>query len=389
MNILMLHNRYQMRGGEDESFESEVRMLREGGHKVECIILGNDCIRSASNSLIALRSIWSSPSYRLVESALDRGLFDVLHVQNFFPLFSPSVYYAAKKHGVPVVQTLRNYRLLCPGALFFREGSPCELCRDKVLKLPGIWHKCYRGSRLGSMTVAGMSALHGVIGTWDNAVDLYIALTEFARSKFIQAGFSPKKIAVKSNFVHPDPGPGRGESDYALYVGRLTTEKGIETLLTAWEDLKPQLKLKIVGEGPLEDHIRSRAAVSSFIDFCGAQNGDVVKGLMGSARMLVFPSEWYETFGRVAIESFSKGTPVVAARIGAIAEVVDDQRTGLLFEPGNPKDLLLKLQWVLDHPDQWTAMRANARSEYLRKYTADSNLHVLEGLYRSLCPTLN
>lgn len=381
LNILMLHNAYQIRGGEDESFATECRILRDAGHFVDTIHLHNDNIGQLGKFTVALRSIWSRPSYDLVEHKLRDGSFDILHVQNFFPLLSPSVYSAARKHHVPVVQTLRNYRLLCPGALFFREGRICEDCLGKTFKLPGIMHACYRNSHLGSLTVAAMGGVHEAIGTWQNDVDLYISLTEFARAKYIQAGFDPAKIVTKGNCVYPDPGVGPGDSGFVLFVGRLSSEKGIGTLLSAWAQLNPSITLKIVGTGPLSQQLHAASAQIPNVDWLGSRTPSQVYDLMGQALLTVFPSEWYETFGRVAIESFAKGTPVVASKIAGLAELVHHQRTGLLYQPGNAADLADKLRWCFDHPHELAQMRHQARDEYLHKHTAEANLKALLACY--------
>jgi glycosyltransferase involved in cell wall biosynthesis len=227
-----------------------------------------------------------------------------------------------------------------------------------------------------------MTAVHKLWGTWQKNVDLYISLTDFARNKFLEEGFAPERIVTKGNFVDPDPGPGTGKGDFVLFAGRLTREKGIETLLCAWKRLKPSCVLKIVGEGPLSETLRASTQHLPNIEWLGVRPSSEVSDLMGAAKLLVFPSEWYETFGRVAIESFAKGTPVIASRIGAIAEVVDDLSNGLLFEPGNAADLGLKLQWAFDHPGELQIMRAAAREAYLQKYSAEENCRRLIQCYR-------
>lgn len=381
MNILMLHNAYQIRGGEDESFDTECRILRDAGHFVETIHLHNEKVEETGKITVALQSIWSGPSYKLVDRRLCDRRFDVMHVQNFFPLLSPSVYAAARRHKVPVVQTLRNYRLLCPGGILFRDGRVCEDCVGKMFKYPSVLHACYRKSRLGSFTVAAMSGVHALLGTWQQDVDLYISLTEFARKKYIQAGFAPEKIVTKSNCVHPDPGIGLGDGEFVLFVGRLSIEKGIGTLLSAWDRLRPNCVLKIVGEGPSAEELRACSRHTPNVEWLGSKTSSEVHDLMGAAKVTVFPSEWYETFGRVAIESFAKGTPVITSRIGALAEVGEDMRTGLLFEVGNAEDLASKLKWCFDHPDELKGMRLLVREEYERKYTADANCKRLVECY--------
>jgi glycosyltransferase involved in cell wall biosynthesis len=381
MNVLMLHNAYQIRGGEDESFDTECRILRDGGHFVETVHVHNDNIEETGKIAVALQSIWSKRSYKLVDRKLCEYSFDVMHVQNFFPLLSPSVYAAARKRKVPVVQTLRNYRLICPSALLFRDGHVCEECVGEKFQYPSVLHACYRKSHLGSFTVAAMTGVHSILGTWQKHVDLYISLTDFARNKYIQAGFRPERIVIKSNCVHPDPGVGMGHGEFVLFVGRLSMEKGIGTLLSAWDRLRPPSTLKIVGEGPSSSDLRDFSRHTPNIEWLGVKAAPEVHDLMGAARITVFPSEWYETFGRVAIESFAKGTPVIASDIGALAEVVENMRTGLLFEAGNADDLAAKLKWCFDHPNELKRMRLLARQEYEQKYTADANCKRLVECY--------
>jgi glycosyltransferase involved in cell wall biosynthesis len=381
MHILSIHNTYQVRGGEDESRESEERLLREMGQWVDAYEETNQRVKTLSSMQIAARTIWSTESYNIVKQRLARSSYDIVHVQNSFPLISPSVYYAAKAAGVPVVQTLRNYRMLCPNALFFRDGGVCEDCLGKAVPLPGMLKGCYRGSRAASVMVGTMLTVHRLFKTWMNQVDLYIALTEFTRNKFIEGGFPAEKIVVKPNFVHPDPGVGNGEGGYALYVGRLSVEKGLDTLLEAWEKLGGRLPLKIVGEGPLQPQVKEAIAKIPNIEILGRRSIPEVYELMGAAKVLIFPSKWYETFGRVAIEAFAKGTPVIAANIGAIAELVDPGRTGLRFVPGDAADLANKVEWVMAHPDAVAQMRVAARAEFEAKYTAQKNYHRLMEIY--------
>jgi glycosyltransferase involved in cell wall biosynthesis len=379
----MLHNSYQFRGGEDESYESEVRMLRSNGHLVETVRMDYAQTSAKGKIQVAIESLWSTPSYNLIDRMLREREFDVLHVQNFFPLLSPSVYYAARKNGVAVVQTLRNYRLLCPNVFFYRDGRVCEDCIDKVFKYPGILHGCYRGSRVATAAVAAMTAFHTMKGTWHNAVDVYIALTRFVRDKFIEAGFPEKKLLVKSNFVYPDPGCGNGEGDYALFVGRLSPEKGLDTLLQAWRQLGRSWKLKIVGDGPMANDVRAFCAGDSSVDWVGPKSRAETAEMMGKARVLIFPSQWYETFGRVAMESFAAGTPVIASRLGAMAEVCENGQAGMLFETGNAADLSGKLRWVFDHSDEVRAMRPVARQLFESKYTMPQNYRVLIDAYQT------
>lgn len=381
MRILSIHNQYQIRGGEDESSKSEQQLLRQMGHEVDVYEEHNDRVAEIGALPMALRTVWSKESYNIVKQKLSSSKYDIVHIQNFFPLVSPSVYYAAKSKGVPVVQTLRNYRLLCPNGLFFRDGQVCEDCMGKSIPLPGVLHGCYRESLSASGAVATMLTVHRAMRTWKEMVDVYISLTEFARQKFIAGGLPADKIVVKPNFINPDPGVGEGAGGYALFVGRLSVEKGLDTLLAAWEHLDSKIPLRIVGDGPLASQVVEAAKRIPEVEWLGRRPMSEVHQLMGEAMFLVFPSKWYETFGRVAAESFAKATPVIAANIGAIAELVDSGRTGLHFSPGNSEDLAAKVQWAIENQTKLTQMRQEARAEFEAKYTAQQNYRRMMEIY--------
>ena len=382
MRILTVHNRYQIRGGEDECFEAEVKLLREMGEDVEIYEENNDRVAAIGKLKMAANTIWSQEAYKKLKQQLIEKPLDVIHVHNFFPLISPSVYYAAKAQGVPVIQTLHNYRLLCPNALFFRDGKVCEDCLGKFIPYPGVQHGCYRENKVASAAVATMLGVHRAMNTWSKTVDLYICLTEFAKLKFIQAGIPAEKIVVKPNFVSPEPTVGSGKGSYALFVGRLSVEKGLDTLLAAWEKLGEQIPLKIVGDGPLGPDVVKATKRFPQIEWLGRKPMSEVHALMGEAMFLVFPSKWYETFGRVAIEAFAKGTPVIASNIGAIAEIVVPGKTGLHFRPGVPEDLADKVKWVLGNPEKLNQMRLAARLEFEAKYTSKKNYQQLIEIYK-------
>lgn len=383
MKVLMVHNRYQQHGGEDESVRAEVALLGSRGHEVIEYIEDNERIRDLSMSTVALGTVWSGESYRRMRRLVRERRPDVVHVQNFFPLISPSVHHAARAEGVPVVQTLRNYRLLCSNGLFFRDGRVCEDCVGKTPPWPGVLHACYRDSRLATAPVVGMLTAHRVLKTWATKVDMFVALTEFARNKVVESGIPKQRIMVKPNFVYPDPGSGEGGGGYALFVGRLSPEKGVETMLRAWELLDGKIPLKIVGDGPLAGRVSRAAGNLPGIEWLGRRPVGEVYELMGEAEMLVFPSEWYETFGRVAAEAFAKGTPVVAAEIGAIAELVEHKCTGLLFRPGDPEDLVARVEWISAAREEREKMRQNARAEFEKNYTAEENYRRLMGVYKT------
>ena len=350
MKILAVHNRYQRPGGEDQVFVDETALLEARGHRVVRCEVHNDQVEHMNRLTLAKDTVWNTSAYRELGALIRRERPDVAHFHNTLPLVSPAGYYAARAEGVPVVQTLHNYRLLCPVSLFFRDGRVCEDCMGKTVPWPGVVHGCYRGSRAASGVIATMLTVHRALRTWTEMVDVYVALTEFARNKFVEGGLPAGKIVVKPNFVAPDPGPGQGGGGYALFVGRLAPEKGTGTMLDAWDRLGTGFPLKIVGDGPLKDRVAGAAAGRSNVELLGHRPVADVHALMREADMLIFPSEWYETFGRVAAEAFAAGTPVVAADIGAVAELVEHGRTGLKFRPGDPEDLAAQVEWALSHP---------------------------------------
>ena len=382
MRILSIHNRYLIRGGEDQSRELEEKLLQEQGHQVDIYEENNNRVAEIGKVRVAIRTVWSTESYQIVRQKLTENSYNIVHVQNFFPLISPSVYYAANKQGVPIVQTLRNYRLLCANSYFFRDQKVCEDCLGKIIPWPGVVHGCYRDSKLGSLVVVTMQTLHRAISTWKKMVNLYITLTDFTRQKFIQAGLPADKIVVKPNFVYPDPGMGEGNGNYAIFIGRLSPEKGLDTLLAAWQLLGGKIPLKIIGDGPLSNQVREAVTKLPYVKWLGRLPIQEVYTLIGEAKFLIFPSQWYETFGRVAIEAFAKGTPVIASNLGNMSSMIESGRTGFHFSPGDPNDLAALVEYALTHPEKLRKMRFEARSEFEAKYTAQQNYHKLMDIYK-------
>jgi glycosyltransferase involved in cell wall biosynthesis len=383
MNIFRAHNFYKQPGGEDISFAAEVAMLEAHGHKVIQYCLHNEAIDGMNPAALAARTVWSRQAYREIRGLIQRHRPEVAHFHNTLPLISPAAYHAAQAENACVVQTLHNFRLMCPSAILLRGGRICEECIGRPIPWPGILHKCYRDSRLATGAIATMLAAHRLLGTWRRAVDLYIALTPFSRNKFIAGGLPAEKIVVKPHFVDPDPGPGRGQGGYGVFVGRLSAEKGLATLFEAWKKLAAPVPLKIVGDGPMARVVQSAVSQDSRIEWLGSRPRDEVDTLIGEALFLIMPSDWYETFGRVVIEAFAKGTPVLASRLGAMADLVDHGRTGLLFEPGNPAELAMTVQRLMDDQAERSRLRQAARQEYEQKYTARSNYRLLMASYEA------
>jgi glycosyltransferase involved in cell wall biosynthesis len=381
MRVLMVHCRYQIRGGEDECYEAEQRLLREAGVEVDGFEDDNRRVEQRGSLRTAIATVWSATAYREIRARLRAKRYDLVHVHNFFPLISPAVYHAAQAEGCAVVQTLHNYRLSCAAGIFYRDGRVCEDCLGKAVPWPGVLHGCYRGSRPGTAAVAAMLAGHRLIGTWRNKVHLYIALNEFMRQKAIAGGVPASKITIKPNFVSPDPGAGSGAGGFALFTARLNREKGVPELLAAWQRLGAKIPLKILGDGPLSEEVRRAAAGNPAIDYLGRRPLAEFYELLGQARFFIFTSTWYEGFPRVISEAYARGTPIIASGIGPIAEVVADGHTGLHFRPGDVDDLVAKVIWLLDRPDRQAALRHNARAEFEAKYTAEANLRQLLAIY--------
>jgi glycosyltransferase involved in cell wall biosynthesis len=375
LRILFVHNAYQQRGGEDSVVDDEIQLLRENGHEVELYRRDNHDIASMGKLAAVRDTLWSARTVREVEAVLIRFRPDVIHTHNTFPLISPSLYWAAAKRHVPVVQTLHNFRLLCPQAMLLREGKVCEDC---VGKLPwrGVAHRCYRGSLPQSAALAGMLVLHRGLGTYANKITRYIALNDFCREVFVRGGLPANRLCVKPNFVS-DPGVGSVIRKGFLYVGRLSVEKGITTLAAALAE-EPGQQCEVIGTGPEGGEIVRLPNVK----MAGWQQGDYIAARMKNSLALVMPSLWYENFPRTLVEAFACGLPVIASRLGAMAALIRDGETGLLFEPGDARDLAAKLAWAQVHPDAMRGMGEAARWEYESKYTPQRNLEMLLAIYR-------
>jgi glycosyltransferase involved in cell wall biosynthesis len=379
-SVFLVHNHYQQPGGEDEVARAEAAMLTSRGHDVVEFRMHNKSIDEMGKLSLLKATFWNDAVHRDLLGRLASARSTVAHFHNTFPLVSPAAYYAARRRGVAVVQTLHNYRLLCPSAILFRNGQVCEQCLGRSVSWPAVVHACYRGSRMATAAVAGMTAAHRAIGTWTHAVDLYIALTEFGRRKFIAGGLPAEKIVVKPNFTE-DPGVGDHSGGEVLFVGRLTPEKGLHTLLRAWRLLserRPGLKLKIVGQGPLS---RLQRDSPPNIEWLGWQPREHLFRAMKEASLLVFPSEHYEGFPMTLVEAFATGLPVVASNLGACAEVIRDTQTGRLFRPGDPRDLADVLDDLCRNEPMVRDLGRQARAEYEAKYTPQRNYKQLMNVY--------
>ena len=382
MKILAVHNYYQQRGGEDQCFEDEVRVLRSNGHEVVENIVHNDSIEHTSKLKVARETLWNRSAYRKIQIAIRDFEPDLMHVMNTFPLLSPSIFYGAKKLGIPVIHEVQNYRLSCAGAYLLRDGKICEKCVGTAFPYPAVLHRCYRGSLIGSTVVASTIALHRFWRTWHHAVDIIVCPSEIAKLKLIETGLPADKIQVKLNALDIDPGIGDGPAGFAVFVGRLSPEKGLNTLIQAWKQNTRLPPLKIIGDGPLLEFVRLAQSSDQRIQCLGRLPILELLDVVGRANCLVMPSIWYETFGRTTVEAFAKGTPVVGSRIGGTAEIIDDGRTGWLFNPGDASDLAEKVERAMNLTREESANFRNAtRHEYLRRYTSKVNYERIMEIY--------
>ncbi len=379
MRILAVHSYYQRPGGEDQSYEAECQLLARRGHDVIRFTLNNLSTNAMSAVDSAVRMLWNRDVQRELGCIIRARRPDVMHCTNLFPVMSPSCYWAAARERVPIVQALRNYRLLCPAGTLYRDRHICHDCLGHVFPWPAIRHHCYRQSHLASAGVAMMSFLYRSV---DARVHVYYTPSQFARQRFLEGGFDPARVFVKPNFLEPDPGPSDRRDGGAIFVGRLSPEKGIDSLLEAWRHVRGPTALRILGDGPLADKVVAAAAADARIQWLGYQPNDKTIDLIGRAGCLVMPSTWYETFGRSMMEAFARGTPVVASDAGAMAEMVEHERTGLRFTPGDAVGLANAVQRILGDEALSAQVARCARDVYLRTFTGDTNYAVLMDLYK-------
>ncbi len=385
MKIILVHNSYQQPGGEDVIFEQERKMLEDAGHQVVAYCRSNwdaEAYPGIRRLSLAKRTIWAPDTRRHFARLLQQEKPDLVHVHNTFVMISPSIYSACLEARVPVVQTLHNYRLLCPAATFFRDGKVCEECLSSLWR--GVEHACYRRSYSATAVVALMLASHRLRETWKREVACFVALSQFARNKFVQGGLPEEKIFVKPNFVSPDPGARTGDGEGVVFVGRLSPKKRMDTVLAAWKRLNHSIPLLIIGGGSDREELEAEAAREGLVHvhFQGQLPREQTLAAINKARLMVFASEWYENFPVTLAEAFACSTPVICSRLGVMEEIVADGQTGIHFTPGDPEDLARKVEWAWTHPAEMRVMGLAARKEYEDKYTAEKNYPILMDIYK-------
>jgi glycosyltransferase involved in cell wall biosynthesis len=383
--VLVLHARYRQRAGEDAAVDAEIELLRARGHRVEVLLAENESIQDdtlGGRLRAAAEAVWSMRAAHRVRQMVHATQPQIVHVHNTFPVLSPSIYRALSGWDGGVVQSIHNYRFACPSANFFRDGRSCHDCLGKPFAWPGIVHRCYRRSSAASAVSAATIASRRVSRAWAR-VDRFVAPSTTVASMLGAAGIAHERVRVKPNFLLRDPGVGRPGGAY-LFAGRLAIEKGVDTLLAAWTMLVDPPELRIAGAGPLEQLVRDAASRVPALTYLGELTPDEVRREMARASALVFPSRWPEPFGLSIIEAFAAGIPVLAARIGAPAELVEDSRTGRLFEPSNAAALTAVVEMDRGQPGKLAEMGAAARQRFVERYTSDANYAAIRTIYEGV-----
>ncbi len=381
MRIGFFHNRYLQRGGEDVAVDGEAQLLEKGGHRVErCIVDNREMVagRPLGALRTALRARRNPATARRVRELLREAPLDVAHVHNFFPVLSPALHEELSRRGVPVVQTLHNYRLVCANGLLLREGRVCEDC---VVRGPwnAVRHGCYRGSRAQTLVWADLVAHHRARDTWRRHVDRFAAPTAFAARALVAAGLPSERIAVLP-LVLEDPGEPAPPGSGAVFVGRLSPEKGVDLLIDAWREMEGA-PLAIVGDGPAAEPLRARARGVAGVRFLGACDRHGVLRALREAAFAVVPSRWYEISPFAAIEAMACGRPVVGWRGGALAELVPEGRAGLHFEALEAGSVAGACRRLLSDAALGVQLAGGAREVYLERHAPDIALALREQLY--------
>lgn len=387
MRILIAHNFYQIPGGEDAVARSEIDLLSSFGEEVFTYERHNDELKRLNPFAQITHFVSLSHnrhSYNQMRETLRKHRPKIAHFHNIYYMMTPSVYQACRDEGVPVVQSLHNYRMMCSNGLLFRDGHVCEDCIKKDV-WEGVKHRCFRNSAVLTALMASNLDRLWRKGVWINDVDRYIVAAEFTRRKYMDRGIPVEKIVHKPHFIHPDLGKRNKDKGYALYLGRLSQEKGVDILLQAWRSIK-DVPLKIAGTGGMEGKLKKFAKDHGLtnVEFLGFLNQTQCQDVLSQASVVIIPSVCYENFPRIVVEAFSCGVPVVASRLGSLAELIEDGETGLLVEAGNAEAIHRAVRRCFDNKIKAAYMGDNARRVFEEKYTAKANYQKLIGIYEDV-----
>lgn len=376
MKVLFIHSRYKLSGGEDSVLALEEKMLNDRGVEVKVVIFENKDIKGfLKKATTFFTAIYSFKAKKKIAKEISSFKPDIIHVHNFFPLVSPSIYDAARTCNVPVIQTLHNFRIICPGALLLRDGKVCEKCIQGNF-LNAIYHKCYRDSYFGSLSLASSDFIHKTMNTWNTKVDAFICLTSFAKKKFVQSGIDEAILRIKPNFVDSETSISTDDrKNIGLFVGRISQEKGIMNLIKIHD--KMDGKIIFVGDGPLLNRLKG---LSNYI-ILGRKPQNEIAEYMKTASFLIFPSICYEGFPMSIVEAYSNRLPVIASKMGAMEEIVIDGKTGCHFLPDDLEMMADKINWAFQNYSELREYGENAYLEYTDKYTSDINYSILLKIY--------
>lgn len=383
LRILVAHNHYLVPGGEDISTRHEVEMLRAAGHHVDLWETSNEAISEIGLVRAGLSAVWSRRACAELTEKLARSRYDILHVQNHFPLLSPALHRVAARRGVATVQHLRNFRLICANASFFRDGRDCHQCEASFMPWRGVVNRCYRDSAAASLAPMMMVGFHKAAGTW-NQVDAFIAISDYVAEMHRQAGYPAERIVVRSCLATAQPQPPRGTKRMPAIVAaaRLSPEKGLHVLIEAWRQRRTRdAVLHIAGTGPEERRLRALAQDCPTIRFEGQIAFEQLIALMGQACAVVNPSLWNEPFGRTPMEAFSVATPAIVSRAGGLVDIVEHGLNGLLVEPGDVAGLAQAIDAMLAQDDAHRAMSEGAARAFREKFSPAALLPATEKIY--------
>lgn len=385
LKVLIIHNYYQIPGGEDTVVENEKKLLEDHRHEVILYSRNNSEIKSFSilqKLLLPVTTVFNLRTYRDVKKIIQKNKVDIVHVHNTLNLVSPSVYYAAFSCKVPVVQTIHNFRLLCPGATFYRDGHICEDCVSKGL-LCAVKHSCYRHSKLQTLACVISTWFHRKIGTFRKLN--YICLTTFNREKLLLLNklgkkplIDPLKIFVKPNFTFEVP-VGKTTNEYYLFIGRIEEIKGMDILLDAFSKM-PELSLVIAGTGTQVEKYKQVA--SKNVSFAGFLNKNDLTTAIKRAKAVIVPSQWYETFGMIIAETYAAHKPVIVGDIGNVSALIKDYATGLRFKYNSVKDLISTVKaFESANTELWGE---NAYTIFKQCLSPESNYYQLIKIYKQV-----
>lgn len=390
MKIIQIHNEYKYYGGEDFVLDKEKKLLVENGHEViQLIRKNNDEIKHIWDHLIVAKNlIHSKKSEKIINEKINSFKPNIVHIHNFFPLWTTSVLDACLKNKVPVVMTLHNYRLFCAKASLYRNGKICELCPQKGFH-HALYYGCYQNSFIKTLPVTNLLFNFKKKKLWSK-IDKLIALTKFGKKKYIEFGIPENKLTVKPNFIDESKkveNSNPAKEEFILYIGRLNREKGIETLIKAWE--KIDFKLKIFGDGSLKEKIEKIVSNNKKIELNGFIPNTEISEKMSQAKFLIFPSEWYEGFSITLLEAFANKLPVLSSNIGPMKEIITDKENGILFKASNVEDLIEKINLMINNPDLLNIIKEKAYDKYLDLYTPQKNYQMLIKIYKETIENYN